>query len=741
MVAKAQEKDDPRINNEFASQVGFINGIKIRHPRFIFTFLMALETINFASDTAQLINVVNEHKGYYSYPYVDDRSFEYSAVWSIVKTSKSPNFPFLAFTLPWYGLKTSSYGEYSEGLEHKMECLTQGKHCKIQFSSRSSQQCTSWPRSYNSTGTKFSQKRVDNSIRVTSDQIGCILITDVFTAPFINYSPCPNPLNAIFDDKSYYVRNGASIPFNATIENYYIPNWHAKVRSVNACTALQSIYNGTIAVYTFECFTMLLQLIVSVRILCSFRSRVDYIRAIVEFPLVGFLFMSVFLTESDVKRYALIDYEIGQKRDLGQILGSSRNENFLNTKVKTNIIVSPNCGKEQDFVYLGQAIIYPFYLPFTQEFRVAITPSSTFFKYLFFLSLYVPILIAGVTFGLGIFSANLPLLFTMAVAYGDRVYVSRFIHDFPNLAMAISYMVNVEKVSQIPLLSSLLSGVLIVYYTGGVVTAVWRELGKPSSFTQLYGPLTGYTAMYLIFIQPLVTYVCYCFYLPMILCGCRCFVYSLDSHTEKSASMPASEREVELHQRSQQKSNASNDERSRNYPASSLKCEYYFQDNAGVIQGPHSSSEMRAWFMSCYFSPTVQIKPSHFTNFYPLGSLFPVMDQAFTYVPAEHGYASGSSFRGSESNQQSLSHNPMTRDLIPAFDGPRFFSDQRYSEGQLQYESHDRYSGSGRLAHEIEHQERFRGQPDMNSTNVHPALRLPGQKKMLSGQRGITQQK
>jgi hypothetical protein len=85
-----------------------MNWLKLRFPIIVFTILMALETLNFASDCFQLATVIKTQKAYTAPPFVY-QSDTHTVVWRIVRDPLHGNL--LGFRLPWYG---DAYGDTSE---------------------------------------------------------------------------------------------------------------------------------------------------------------------------------------------------------------------------------------------------------------------------------------------------------------------------------------------------------------------------------------------------------------------------------------------------------------------------------------------------------------------------------------------------------------------------------------------------------------------------------------------------
>ena len=249
--------------------------------------------------------------------------------------------------------------------------------------------------------------------------------------------------------------------------------------------------------------------------------RDQRIKAIIEFPVIGFAYMQ-YLSKEDFKRYAELDWELRKTLTIASILGSTRDENILNIRVKAGYPFYPSFlfdEPNRSWYYLGLVFFYPMYLPHSTEFHEAIRRSDCGFV------LFPLFKFFGILFSLAHFFPWAVLFSPCVLVYGNRTFTSRIFHDFPHLAMSISYMVNLHEANPITLVSSFFSATLIALYAIEVAHVCWKDRNKELSMKNLYGPLTLHGAFYLIIFQPIINFLS----LPLIFSKCVVFQPSTNS--------------------------------------------------------------------------------------------------------------------------------------------------------------------------------------------------------------------
>jgi len=508
---------------------------KLKFPAIVFSIFMILETIDFASDCAQLATVVNTQQKYFAYPFKTSRTNDYSGnqhsvVWRKIN---DPNYntPLLGFDLPWNGNAFHS-GKY---------LWFDGEYC---FGNNYYNDENNYK-----TYSKFIAHIEDNAVKSRSsyqEERVCIAFDDVFKKFDSVYQydfVCPNNKTAIFDQKSYIhsfsdtlvsdssgsINVKSSIAVNKPFSNillYYKDGWEKKTRTYTQCQALQNIYIGTIVIFAFEALIVIGQGINSLIFLLKLngaRNNEQRIQGIIEYPLIGFIMMHLYLTKDEIKYYALIEKRLKENVNvMGRLTGATRVDNLLHTKVKVSSIIYPFwCSRREGFpesVTLGQAIIYPMILPFTSNFYKTFFPAdSNVFTYIVGLFL-IPVCIGGM---IAAFAMNVTFLFTVVLAYGDKLYISRIVSDIPNFAMSLSYILDVEF-SATSAFSAAISGFMTAYYLGSMISISISECKQRdeaivnSSFHEVYGKLSRLQALSLIVLQPTIMLLCYIFWMPMI---------------------------------------------------------------------------------------------------------------------------------------------------------------------------------------------------------------------------------
>lgn len=476
---------------------------------------------------SQLATVVQANKKYFAYPFNPNLWYEYSVVW---KKVEHPDYdmPLLGFDGKWTGDPYTNDISY-----YYMNCLisTNGKEL---------------------IGTYYSFPRIEQSL-YKSERV-CIPIKEVFEkeffeakSKFMSSSLCPNNKTAIFDNHSYikhFTTNPYSYDDNISrlsdftsldVTKYYKKGWEKKTRTYSECGALQSIYIGTIVIFSFESFLMFLQMISGTVSLIKKKQgedsgeRTRRIQHTIEFPLIGCILMHILLTREEIKEYLLIDKRNSKENNVVvRLTGAYRPDNFMYTKVKVNSIICLSCFRNKDCpstVTLAQAIIYPLILPFTKNFWTFSDHTPCILKIAYFVVLG-PIVWS---FSIGWFFGNIVLFFSVILMYGDELYIGRLLSDIPNFSMSISYILNVEY-SNSAALSAAVSSFLTLYYLGSMLLKSIKECRArdeakiQSTFHEVYGKMSSSQATLLIMIQPLIIFMCLWFYFPIVLSGCSCFV-------------------------------------------------------------------------------------------------------------------------------------------------------------------------------------------------------------------------
>ena len=475
---------------------------------------------------SQLATVIQANAKYYAYPFNTNAWYRYAVVWEKVE-HPDYDMPLLGFDGKWTG------DPYTNDVSYYF------KNCLI-----------------STNGNEFSYyrlPRIEQSL-YKSERV-CIPIKDVFEKEFFKQelkynmsSLCPNNQTAIFDSHSYVkhfdtnpttygdrtIKLADFTPVN--VIKYYKKDWDKKTKTYTECQALQSIYLGTIIIFSFESFLIFLQIISGTVSLIKKKQvedsgeRTRRIQHTIEFPLIGCLLMHILLTREEIKEYLLIDKRNSNENNVVvRLTGAYRPDNFMYTKVKVNSIICLSCFRNSKncprTVTLAQAIIYPLILPYTKSFWIFSDRTPCILKIASFVVLG-PIVWS---FSTGWFFANIVLFFSLVLMYGDELYIGRLLSDIPNFSMSISYILNVEY-SNSAALSAAISSFLTLYYLGSMLLKSIKECRTrdeakiQSTFHEVYGKMSSSQAICLIMFQPLIFFICIWFYIPMVLFGCSCFV-------------------------------------------------------------------------------------------------------------------------------------------------------------------------------------------------------------------------
>jgi len=261
---------------------------KARRPRLLFCLIMGIETLNFATDVAQLATVVDRYSVYEGPPWMNsfvDGNPKWGLVWEML-SPKTPGDPYLlAMPLPWVGdphnliwqnLDWEKKVPRSSGVYYEiLRCFTQAEmDARDNFPSY------------------MVLSRPQGSQKV------CVPISFVFKSSFYSKVPCPNNKTAVFDEYSYAGVSDTT-PLGSGVLSSYLPNWQDKVLGVNTCRTLYNIFVGTIFIFALECVIIFANLIRSVYNLFSDNDKVKRATSLVEFPLIGF-FLVLFMKDEDL---------------------------------------------------------------------------------------------------------------------------------------------------------------------------------------------------------------------------------------------------------------------------------------------------------------------------------------------------------------------------------------------------------------------------------------------------------
>ena len=275
-------------------------------------------------------------------------------------------------------------------------------------------------------------------------------------------------------------------PINMT--QHYRPNWVSSAyvddQTLGHCSIFVQLYYATLIVFVFECGLYLMQLLTCLWTVCTSHNEADRVESLVTFPFIGFIFCFFMTTNSGLEAYRRQEEKNGADGNIvPRLLGTRKKESPLSRfYVSTNwpfFSCLPCVNREvtPQTVRIRDAVFYPLSLPLTRGFYQALfARGQSCGAYCY--AVWVCIVLWTVWLPVRVLAFFLwyPVVFLHALAYGDRAYVARFIHDIPNLIFAAVSIVWVQY-SASAVFSVVTSGVLIVYYLSSMLYIVCCKEG------------------------------------------------------------------------------------------------------------------------------------------------------------------------------------------------------------------------------------------------------------------------
>ena len=532
-----------------------IQWFKWRFPRFIFTALMLLESYDVVSDIGQLRQVLQKFGKYNAPPFAGGGSGtgafskkQYSVMWEKVQkidevTGDNVGDPMLGFELEWKG-NPSGVWNVRKDITHffEFDCLVNGED----------------DHEY------FSNKVKDRGSNYLSEPI-CVPLSDVFSFGFPKPFPrdltaadaeaiCPNNVTAIFDENSFRVTSQqlsdptidnegcesygcgqvltvdaeTKEPLNMT--NYYKPGWTSGVLKYHECNTLYIIFICTVVLFSIEAAFIFLQLLqFTLRLRQTPPDTVDKkelreyhryrIRALVEYPLLGFILALCILTKEEWDVYADMDYDFRQPHPeyllVSRICGLHERKNFLYNPVWSKTAnyyyyyYKNDCNDSPpEHVTLGQKSFHSFLYPVSTSFKEVMLGDG-FISYWFFgLIYYCTLPFLCVWSFVNFCTMHIAPFLLLALAYGDKLMLSRILFDLPNFCLALTYMILIEF-NAASLQSTLISGFFILYHVSDIAYNLYKDCVRPSPpqlfpIDNLYGKVSGrWEGLYQAFLMPI----------------------------------------------------------------------------------------------------------------------------------------------------------------------------------------------------------------------------------------------
>jgi uncharacterized membrane protein (GlpM family) len=191
-------------------------------------------------------------------------------------------------------------------------------------------------------------------------------------------------------------------------------------------------------------------------------------------------------------------------------------------------------------IHFFQALFYPCILLFTRQYHLLIAQmeesvESHDFSVRSWILSFKPLVYVCIVSLAVIFSIFIPLSFYAALivvvwlTYADKLYLSRLIHDFPNFAVTVAYIVNIQN-TPVSILSAVFSGIMLFYYLGSMfywLLVEWLYPPKEQNDIRIcissdppYGLLSCQKCIWLSIAQPLLIVLFLPFWIPLFAFHC-----------------------------------------------------------------------------------------------------------------------------------------------------------------------------------------------------------------------------
>ena len=239
--------------------------------------------------------------------------------------------------------------------------------------------------------------------------------------------------------------------------------WDCKIKNNDVtidCYLYICIWFCTIFFFAFEAFIIIGKIITSsVALSDSTISEDERIQNIVEFPLIGFILMFWMLTKEQCDRYYFINKEKENGKNIfNTILGLQLKQHPLYQKFSTRFV----CMYNLDPIQLGQAWWFIIVIPFNENFYKVLFDESNIWCMCcipVFALIVIPLtLVLSITYFVLLFVTMFLLMFW----YGEKLYISRVIHDFPNIVLTLLFITHTSAKSGV--FSVIFSLILFCYY-------------------------------------------------------------------------------------------------------------------------------------------------------------------------------------------------------------------------------------------------------------------------------------
>ena len=238
------------------------------------------------------------------------------------------------------------------------------------------------------------------------------------------------------------------------------------------CKLYQSIWFCTIFFFAFEAFIILGKIITSsVALSDSKVSEDERIQTIVEFPLIGYILMFWMLTKEQRDRYYFINKEKENGKDIfNTILGLHSKQHPLFQKISTRFV----CMYNLDPIQLGQAWWFIIVAPFTENFYQILFSERNICSVFCIPLLALIVVPLTVVLSITYFGLLFLTMFLLMFWYGEKLYISRVIHDFPNIVLTLLFITNTSSVNS-SVFSVVFSLILFCYYFTKMLYHMYKD--------------------------------------------------------------------------------------------------------------------------------------------------------------------------------------------------------------------------------------------------------------------------
>ena len=250
--------------------------------------------------------------------------------------------------------------------------------------------------------------------------------------------------------------------------------WDCKIKNNDVtidCYLYICIWFCTIFFFAFEAFIIIGKIITSsVALSDSTISEDERIQNIVEFPLIGFILMFWMLTKEQCDRYYFINKEKENGKNIfNTILGLQLKQHPLYQKLSTRFV----CMYNLDPIQLGQAWWFIIVIPFNENFYKVLFDESNIWCMCcipVFALIVIPLtLVLSITYFVFLFVTMFLLMFW----YGEKLYISRVIHDFPNIVLTLLFITHTSAKSGV--FSVIFSLILFCYYFTKMLYHMYKD--------------------------------------------------------------------------------------------------------------------------------------------------------------------------------------------------------------------------------------------------------------------------